>query len=126
MNLLLNGDLTEQKALLWYAVCMRYAFIRDFAIEVVQNKFVAMDLFLSESDYYAFVGRKALDHPELEDLKPSTSRKAYTVLFRMMREAGILSEQQTIVPMTLSRRLIEALVEDDPDALRVFPTYNLA
>ena len=126
LQLLVEGSLPEKKALLWYAICKRYAFIRDFAAEVVHGKFLSMDLTLDESDYYAFVSRKAERHAELDELKPSTRRKTMTVLLRMLREAGLLSDDHQIVPLILSERLIEALEPDGSDAYHVFPTYSLS
>ena len=56
----------EQKQLLWFAICKRYEYIREFASEVVREKYLKMDFELTEFDYDAFYNRKADWHPELD------------------------------------------------------------
>ncbi len=50
-----------------------------------------MDMSLTESDYYAFVGRNAQDHPELDDLKPLGDMKDGTLaeIRKKADDAGI-------------------------------------
>ena len=69
LELLVEGNPQEQKKLLWLAICKRYAFIREFASEVVREKFLQLDYLLTEFDYDAFFNRKADWHPELDGLR---------------------------------------------------------
>jgi hypothetical protein len=55
-----------------------------------------MDTHLSETDYRAFILRKIDWHPELDGIKESTQNKIRTVLFRMMREADLLDNDDHI------------------------------
>ncbi len=48
---------------------------------------------------------KANQHPELEEIKETTRKKLRQVLFRMLREAGILDTQLEIKPVFLSDEL---------------------
>jgi hypothetical protein len=57
----------------------------------------------------------------LEALSPSTRLKLRQILFRMMREAGILSNKNRIQVAILSPRL-KAMIEDtNPAELAIFP-----
>lgn len=59
MEFLVEGNIQEQRYLLWFTVCNRYKFIREFATEVIHEKFMSMDFELTELDYDAFFNRKA-------------------------------------------------------------------
>jgi hypothetical protein len=78
--------LHEQKQLLWLAVCKRYAYIREFSVEVLNEKYLRLDYELTEFDYDVFFSRKADWHIELDKLTDSTRKKLKQVLFRMLRE----------------------------------------
>jgi len=124
LTLLTDGDDMDQKALLWYAFCRRYALVGDWARQVLVPRLQQMDLAIDESDVYAFFARQALDHPEIEDIKPSTREKLVTNLLRTMREAGILSSDHVIVPAVLSPQVVDVLTARGPGALGVFPLLS--
>ena len=66
-----------------------------------------MDLNLSTFDYDAFFNRKADWHEELDQLTDSTRDKLKQVLFRMLREAELVSDEGAILPAILSQRLVD-------------------
>jgi len=121
MELLVDGNFLEQKHLLWFAACKRYIFIQEFAIEVLREKFLHLDFEITDFDYEAFFSRKADWHDELEGLSNSTRVKIKTVLFRMMREASLISENHRIIPTMLSGRLVDLLSPDAPLSFQIFP-----
>ena len=121
LTLLVDGNLEEQKQVLWYAICKRYDYIREFAIEVVHEKFLRFDHELTEFDYDAFFNRKADWHPELDRLADSTKKKLRSRLFRMLYEAGLTTEDGILIPALLSGRLAEALAVDAPMSYKIFP-----
>jgi hypothetical protein len=121
LELLVEGNHQEQKQILWFAVCSRYAYIREFAIEVVHEKYQSLDYELTEFNYDAFFNRKADWHDELDRLRETTKTKIKTVLFRMLREAGLISKDHVIIPTVLSSRMVELLAPDSPASLHIFP-----
>lgn len=121
LELLVEGNHQEQKQILWFAVCSRYAYIREFAIEVVHEKYQSLDYELTEFNYDAFFNRKADWHDELDRLRETTKTKIKTVLFRMLREAGLISKDHVIIPTVLSSRMVELLAPDSPARLHIFP-----
>ena len=58
LELLVDGNLEEQKYLLWFSICNLYLFIQEFAIEVIREKFLSMDYELTDFDYDSFFNRK--------------------------------------------------------------------
>lgn len=121
---LVEGSQRERGHLLWSAVCRRYDFVRDFAIEVLREHYLVLRHQLTFSDYDAFYNAKALWHSELEALAPSTQSKLRQNLFRMLREADLLSEQGQIRPALLTPRTAQLLARQGRDSLLVFPAMD--
>lgn len=121
---LLEASLRDRGYLLWAAACRRYAFIRDFAIEVLREHHLILRRQLSFSDYDAFYNAKALWHTELDELASSTQHKLRQNLFRMLREADLISDQQHIQPAMLSPRVAQLLARRGREELLVFPASD--
>lgn len=125
LDLLVDGNPQEQKQLLWLAVCKRYTFIREFASEVVREKFLRLDFQLNEFDYDAFFNRKADWHPELDELTATTRRKLKTRLFRLLFEADLITSDNLILPATFSQRIKDVLSPDAPLSFQIFPLSTI-
>lgn len=123
LEILVEGSLEEQRLLLWFAICNYYTIIREFAVEVLHEKFLVLDMHLDEDDYHAFIIRKADWHPELDKITESTQYKLRWVLFKMMREAGLLSEDNDIIRVIPSARLSQALQPKAEFAYRIYPAF---
>lgn len=123
LELLVEGSLEEQRLILWFAICNYYKIIREFAIEVLHEKFLVLGKQLNEDDYHAFLFRKADWHPELDEITESTKNKLRTVIFRMMREAGLLSDDNDIIRVIPSARLSQALQPNADFAYRIYPAF---
>ena len=124
-QLLLDGSYQEQKHLLWLAVCRRYRFIYDFAVAVIREKFLRLDFHLSYNDYDIFFNNKAEWHPEVERVAASTRRKQRQVIFKMLREAELLSADNHIVPCLLSPSLIQTLHAHETADFAIFPAREV-
>ena len=124
LELLLRGSPSEQKHLLWVAACKRYDFVQDFASEVVREKFLAMKYDLLPNEYDIFFHSKSETHPEMLSIATSTRKKLGQVRFKMLREAGLISEENVIQPALLTQELADVLIEDNPRWLMVFPVSD--
>ena len=124
MEILRDGTHAEQGYVLWLAICKRYRLVHDFAIEVVREKYLRLDFELAYEDFDVFYHAKADWHPEVESVEPSTRAKLRQILFRMMREAEILSSQVRILPAILTPRLVAAIQQDLPAHLAIFPVSD--
>jgi hypothetical protein len=121
LQLLSSGSVQEQLYLLWVSICKHYPFIKEFAVQVLREKFLRMDLLLTHQDYDIFFDMKAEWHEELEQLTESTKAKLRQVLFKIMREAELLSKDNMILPGLLTQELAAVLAEDNPEWLTVLP-----
>lgn len=118
---LVELGMRDQAYLLWVAICRRYTFIRRFATEVLREHFLSLRRELSLGDYDNFYNSKALWHSELDDLTLSTQKKLRQNLFRMLREADLISEQHVIQPALLSPFVAALLARNGVGDLMVFP-----
>lgn len=124
LQLLSNGSVQEQLYLLWVGICKHYLFIKEFAVHVIREKFLRMDLLFTPQDYDIYFDEKAEWHEELEQLTDSTKAKLRQVLFKIMREAEILSKDNMIIPGLLTQELAQVLAQDNPDWLTVLPVSD--
>ena len=65
---------------------------------------------------------KALWHEELAKIKDSTMQRLRSNVFKMLREAELLSKAGDIMPAVLSERVAAVLSARSPSDLRFFPT----
>lgn len=123
LELLRDASPSERGHLMWVAACRRYAFIGDFAEDVVRERFLLLTPSLGYDDFDSFVRGKALWHPELVEVKVSTLQKLRATVFRMLTEAGLLVSGE-IVNATLSERVRDALDAQFPSDLRYLPVRD--
>lgn len=121
LDILLEREHREQNYLLWLAFCKRYHFVYDFAVEVVREKYLRLDLALTVADYEIYFNNKAEWHPEVERVAASTRYKQRQVLFKTMREADLLTDKNQIIPAVLSPLLTNVIQADNPAHLAIYP-----
>ncbi|WP_081614938.1 DUF1819 family protein [Paracoccus sp. N5] len=119
--LLEEADRAEQQAIIWLAICRTYRFVHEFAVEVISERYQSWRLDLGHEVFDRFLAEKAETDPTLAELSPSTCAKLRQVLFRILREAGLLSIEGRIQPVWLSGRMKRLIVERNPADLQVFP-----
>lgn len=121
-----DATVEELAQLMWVAVCRRYRFIGEFAEEVLRERFLLMQTDLSTEHFDSFVKEKALWHDELANLESSTLKKLRANLFKMLREADLLTEEGFIVPTVIAARVHDQLTRRVPSDIRFFPTRETA
>lgn len=124
LEFLVDGSLREQGYLLWAATCRRYTFIRDFAREVLREHYLLLRRQLTTNDYEAFCNAKALWHAELDELASSTHSKLRQNLFRMLRDADLVSAQHQIQPVLIDPALARLLGRHGNEQLLIFPATD--
>lgn len=124
IDLLVNGCAQEQGYLLWIAVCRRYEFIADFAIEVVRERFISLKNNLGHEDFDSFFNRKSEWHPELDEIQPMTRKKLRQVLFRIMRDAKLLVDNNVINEAILSPLLLRVIHSERRQDILFFPAFQ--
>lgn len=96
LRFLIEASHQEQAYLLWVAMCRRYQFVADFAVEVLRERYITLKADLHHEDFDVFFNRKSEWHTELESIAPTTRGKLRRVLFRALREADFLDANYMI------------------------------
>lgn len=117
-----EADRTDKQALLWIATCRAYRFVREFAVEVVRERYLSYQLELPLESFDTLLAAKAEWDEGLAGLSRPTQLKLRQIMFRMMREAGIISEDRRIQTAILSTYLKNMIEEKNPGELAVFPS----
>ena len=121
LELFMLGSRFEKLCMLWIAVCKRHRFIFEFAREVVREKYLHLEMLVTHQDFDRFYRDRAEWHDELDRLSDSTRSKIRQVLFMIMKQAGIISDEGIINPFVLNREVVMAIIRDDKSLLAAFP-----
>ena len=116
---------SEKSILLWISVCRRYGFIRDFAVEVVREHYLNLNYQIEYTDFEVFFSSKLSVHEELADISVSTRSKVRQVVFRMLREAGLLSEQNNINSVVPNSETLDLLETTELEVIGLSDMYEL-
>lgn len=124
LEFFVEGNHQEQAYILWLAVCRRYRFIADFAIEVLRERFITLKTDLNYEDFDSFFNRKSEWHMELDEITPATRGKLRQVLFKMLREADLITANNMINAAMLSPRLLELIHQGSRRDVLFFPVFE--
>ena len=116
-----HADRPEQEALLWLATCRAYRFVWEFATEVIGERFLSYRLNLPLEVFDQFFDAKAEWDDGLAKISQTTKRKLRQIMFRILREAGVIDPELNIRPTYISSRLKSLIILSDPNDLSVFP-----
>ena len=119
-----TGSTEDRQNLAWLAVTRRYEILAAFARDVVQEKFLSLDLTLSTDDFDRFWIAQSQWHPEVESTAVSTRLKLRQNLYKMLREADYIAPDGTIQSAYLSPALIDAVRPTTPHDLEIFPIHT--
>ena len=126
LDLLVATNPREQGYLLWLAVCRRYRFIAEFAVEVMRERFITFKTDLTHADFDTFFNGKSEWYVELAQLRSTTRKKLRQVLFKILREADLLSANNTIKAAMLSPGLVEVISQGNRQDVFFFPAFESA
>jgi hypothetical protein len=119
------ADRNDQQILLWLATCRAYRFVREFAVEVIRERHLSYQMDLPLSSFDIALEAKAEWDEGLARLSTSTRKKLRQVLFRIMREAEILSQENRIQATILSTQLQTLIQNNNAAELAYFPGISL-
>lgn len=124
LHFLIKASSQDQGYLLWVAVCRRYRFIAEFAVEVLHEHYISLKTDLGYEDFDFFFHKKSELHDELEAIKTSTRNKLRQVLFKILREAELVSSSNTIISSTFSSGFIHIMMESGKQEAQYFPVFE--
>jgi hypothetical protein len=124
LRFLMQGSHQDQAYLLWIALCRRYRLIADFSVEVVRERYISLKGDISQADFDVFFNRKSEWHSELESVRPSTRAKLRQVLFKMLREANLLTAENLIIAAMFGPELSKLISRHNQTELAYFPVFD--
>jgi len=122
LELLVDATTSERGHLMWAAASRRYDLIGEFAEEVLRERFLTLAGKVTYVEFDSFYRSKAIWHDELDGITDSSYKKVRQVVFKMMVEAGLLSNGGMIEPAVPSARVVKCLNRRTPSDIRFFPT----
>ncbi|MCH7410181.1 DUF1819 family protein [Belliella sp. DSM 111904] len=122
LNLLAEGNPSEQKQLCLLGFARYYRFFYEFVTESMVDKIMLFDYELTDRDINSFISRKSIDHPELESLAETTRKKVVQVLWKVLEQSELINSvtDRKITPPFLEKRLENLIVKNNPNDLKVF------
>ena len=126
LQVMIHGSHDDAKAMILLSLVKVYAFLRDFIVEVIRNKYFLFDTDVSEIDYIRFVNTKSLSHNELNEITEETRKKVKQVVFKLLEQIGLISQAKhgIIVKPILNSKVIDVIIDDDPILLNAFLFSN--
>ena len=97
MEELVSTDPDRQRELLWISVRRTYPFIDDLCTELLPEKAISSDPVITSADLRAFYDQKSMEHEKLRDYTESTRGKLIRTAMTLMRQAGIIDENGSIM-----------------------------
>lgn len=100
---------SEVPIMLWVALCRRYAFMRDFAADVLREHRLNLKISLDQTEFDVFFNAQMSEHEELSTISLATKQKARQILFLTLREVRLVTsygELNQIVPNAATLRVI--------------------
>ena len=120
LNLIASGFSNETQQILWFAICQKHSFILDFMKEVVREKYFMGQFELTNYDFDAFYNKKMLQYESLEKITDNSRAKLKQVLFKMLREVGILNNQNRIQAVIPTANVVRVINSQSPEYLCIF------
>lgn len=123
LQLVATGTAEQVRALVWLSICRQYKFIHDFTVEVSAPQYEMARFLLTYEDYDAFFNTKAEWHDNLDTASKQTKSKARQVLFKMMKECGLIGEDNELQHQKLDGQLTQLIKKSSSDELRLYPGF---
>lgn len=124
LRFLVEAEYREQGYLLWIAVCRRYPFVRDFAVEVLRERYITLKADVRNEEFDAFFNAQSEAHPQLHEISSSTRKRLRQVLFKILRESELLASDNTIIPAMPGAELTALISGGNKRELLLFPVFE--
>lgn len=125
LDFLIYAEYHDQVALLWVATCRAYRFIREFQTEVVRERFLSGKSDLPLETFDTFFEDKAEWNEEIAKISETTRLKLRQILFRMLREADIITENKEIRTALLSIKFTDYIASHNKEEVGFFPGASI-
>lgn len=120
LKLISVGFPNEIQQISWFLVCNKYPFIFEFVHEVIKEKYFLGQLELINYDFDAFFNKKMVQYPTLEKITDNSRYKLKQILFKMLREVGLLDKNNILQTVLPTRKVVSFITNKAPNYLGIF------
>lgn len=120
LKLISVGFPNEIQQISWFSVCNKYPFIFEFVHEVIREKYFVGQLELTDYDFDAFFNKKMVQHLTLEKITDNSRYKLKQILFKMLREVGLLDKKNIIQTVLPTKSVVSFIEHKAPNYLSIF------
>ena len=120
LRLISVGFPNEIQQISWFSVCNKYPFIFEFVYEVIREKYLVGQLELTNYDFDTFFNKKMVQHPTLEKITDNSRYKLKQILFKMLREVGLLDKKNILQTISPTRQVVSFITNKAPNYLGIF------
>ncbi|MGQ4599531.1 BrxA family protein [Nocardia sp. R6R-6] len=124
VELIAHGSVDDSRQLMWLAACLRYRFLRDFGREVVRDRLVSGRDVVGYADFDTFWNLQSSWVDALRDAADSTRGKLRQNTFRMLREAGLLDNEDRVLPINPAPGVSAVVAAVGDELLLSFPIHD--
>jgi hypothetical protein len=113
---LVSANSKEQGYILWIALCRRYKYIAEFALEVLNIAANSISRKIDYDDYNEFFEQKKNWDGRLENLAKRTTLQIRSLIFKMMQQADLISQDgniKTVIITPSFRKIIDQLEQEE-------------
>lgn len=125
LEVIAHGERDDQVHIIWFAICKKYALIKDFSVQVLSPKVRINDRDLTEADFNVFFNNLATSHDELNRISISSRAKLTKNLFRMLLSAGIIDSEGKLCALSISQTVRKIVLADNDIPLEIYPGIDL-
>ena len=115
---------SEQHLLLWVALCRSNRLAREFAIKLLRENYLNFKTEVSFDDFDAFYFDLSSSNAELENISLQMKNKMRGRIINSAKEAGLLTKDNFIQPVFLSKDFCKCVAANSPNDLLYFPIYD--
>ena len=115
---------SEQHLLLWVALCRSNRLAREFAIKLLRENYLNFKTEVSFDDFDAFYFDLSSSNAELENISLQMKNKMKGRIINSAKEAGLLTKDNFIQPVFLSKDFCKCVSANSPNDLQYFPIYD--
>ena len=114
----------EQHLLLWVALCRSNRLAREFAIKLLRENFLNFTTEVTFDDFDAFYFDLCSSNSELENVSLQMKNKIRGRIINSAKEAGLLTKDNFIQPVFLSKEFCKCIAANSPNDLLYLPIYD--
>lgn len=122
LHILANGSREEQCQIIWYAICRKYDFILDFAMEVLLEKVKRHEFEITKADFNLFFNTKSELYEKLSNISEGSRKKLQSNLFRMLVSSGITDAEMKLRLLIVSPTVRDLIIREGILSPAIFPS----